>query len=145
MLALVRTSLSFIGFGILIAKLLPDLQIAWLAPTLGSLLIAAGAGLALVGFRSTHDVITKLHEEGVKEPRWLVTGTMLLLLVTAAVPFSPDIASLLYRRRYRQQLEAIVDDMSRIQEQEDAYLSPETLKAAEEPLRPRPRQTELEK
>ena len=39
--------------------------------------------IALLGFRTTHDVITKLREEGVKEPRWHVTITGLLLLVTA--------------------------------------------------------------
>ncbi len=83
--ALIRTVLSFIGFGIAVAKLLPDVQPAWVAPALGSLLIMGGAGLALLGFGTVHDVTTKLHEEGIKEPRWLVTGTVLLLLVTATV------------------------------------------------------------
>jgi len=83
--AIVRTALSFIGFGIAVAKLLPDLQPAWLAQALGILLIVGGGATALLGFRTTHDVITKLHEEGVEEPRWIVTTTMLLLLVTAIV------------------------------------------------------------
>lgn len=61
-----------------------------------------------------------------------------LVLLTLAVPFSPDIASALYRRRYRQQLDAIVEDMTRIQDQQNAYLPEEALRAAEEPPRPRP-------
>ena len=81
--AVVRTALSLIGFGIAVAKLLPDLHPAWLAPTLGILLIVGGGFIALLGFRTTHDVITKLREKGVKEPRWHVTITGLLLLVTA--------------------------------------------------------------
>ena len=81
--AVVRTALSLIGFGIAVAKLLPDLHPAWLAQTLGILLIVGGGFIVLLGFRTTHDVITKLHEEGVKESRWYVTITKLLLLVTA--------------------------------------------------------------
>ena len=70
-----------------------------------------------------------------------------LLLVDCRLwPFSPDIASLLYRRRYRGELEAIVDDMSRIQEQEDAYLATRDAQGgAKSRLRPRSRQTEMEK
>ena len=78
---------------------------------------------------------------------WLVLLKMIalpivwpLILLTLAVPFAPDIASMLYRRRYRQQLDAIVDDMTRIQDQENAYLPEDALKAAEEPPKPRPRQ-----
>jgi len=81
--ALVRTVLSFIGFGIAITQLLPDLHPAWVVRTAGILLIAGGGLAAYVGSRSVHDVITKLREEGVKEPRWFVTATTLLLLVTA--------------------------------------------------------------
>lgn len=81
--ALVRTALSFIGFGIAIAKLIPDLHPAWVVRTIGILLIAGGGVAAYLGSRSVHDVITKLREEGVKEPRWFVTATTLLLLVTA--------------------------------------------------------------
>ncbi len=78
----IRTALSFIGFGIAVAKLLPDFHPAWVTQTIGILLIVGGGATALVGFRTTHDVITKLHEEGVKEPRWFVTTATLLLLVT---------------------------------------------------------------
>ena len=81
--ALVRTVLAFIGFGIAIAKLLPDLHPAWVVRTVGILLIAGGGLAAYVGSRSVHDVIAKLREEGVKEPHWFVTATTLLLLVTA--------------------------------------------------------------
>ena len=81
--AVIRTVLSFIGFGIAVAKLLPDLQPAWLAQSLGVLLILGGGLIALLGFRTTHEVIAKLHEEGVKEPRWFVTSTKVLLLLTA--------------------------------------------------------------
>ena len=81
--ALIRTALSFIGFGIAIAKLLPDLHPAWVVRTVGILLIAGGGVTAYLGSRSIHDVVTKLREEGVKEPRWFVTTTTVLLLVTA--------------------------------------------------------------
>ncbi len=81
--AVIRTALSFVGFGIGVAILLPDLQPAWLVQTLGILLIVGGGFISLFGFRTVHDVITKLHEEGVKEPRWIVSMTSLLLLVTA--------------------------------------------------------------
>ena len=81
--ALVRTVLAFVGFGIAIAKLLPDLHPAWVVRTVGILLIAGGGVTAYLGSRSIHDVITKLREEGVKEPRWFVTITTLLLVVTA--------------------------------------------------------------
>ena len=83
--AVIRTALSFFGFGIAVAKLLPDLQPAWLAQTLGVLLITGGGFITLLGFRTTHDVVAKLHEEGVKESRWFVTGIKLLLLVTATI------------------------------------------------------------
>ena len=83
--AVVRTVLSFIGFGIAVAKLLPDLQPAWLAQALGVMLILGGGLIALLGFRTTHEVMAKLHEEGVKESRWFVTGTKMLLLLTAIV------------------------------------------------------------
>ncbi len=63
-----------------------------------------------------------------------------LVVLTAAVPFAPDIARVLYRRRHLAELTEIVDDMTRIQEQHDAYLPPEVLASAEEPPRPRPRQ-----
>ena len=81
--SLIRTVLAFIGFGIAIAKLLPDLHPAWVVRTVGILLIAGGGLSAYVGSRSVHDVITKLREEGVNEPRWIVTATTSLLLVTA--------------------------------------------------------------
>ncbi len=80
--ALVRTALSFIGFGIAVAKLLPDFHPVWVTQTIGILLIVGGGATAIVGFRTTHDVITKLHKEGVKEPRWFVITATLLLLVT---------------------------------------------------------------
>lgn len=82
---MVRTALSFIGFGIAVAKLLPDLHPAWLVQALGILLILGGGFISLLGFRATDSVITKLHAEGVKEPRWPVTMASLLLLVTAIV------------------------------------------------------------
>lgn len=62
-----------------------------------------------------------------------------LVLLTLAVPFSPDIASMLYRRRYRGELDAIVEDMTRIQDQQNAYLPEDALRAAEEPPKPRHR------
>ena len=67
-----------------------------------------------------------------------------LLLLTLAFPFSPDIASLLHRRRYRADLTAMVEDMTRIQEQERAYLAPEALQDADEPARPSVRNRETE-
>ena len=81
--AVIRTALSFVGFGIGVAKLLPDLHPTWLVRTLGVLLIVGGGYLSVFGFRTVHDVVTKLRENGVKEPRWIINMTSLLLLVTA--------------------------------------------------------------
>ena len=70
-----------------------------------------------------------------------------VVLVIISVPFWPDIASLVYRRRHMAQLQEIVGDMARIQEQQDAYLTPGVLQGShEEPVRPpQPeRQTERE-
>ena len=81
--AIIRTVLSFIGFGIGIVKLFPDLDPPWVAQTLGILLILGGGLLSLSGFRTVHDVITKLRAQGLEEPRWIITMTTLLLLITA--------------------------------------------------------------
>jgi hypothetical protein len=66
-----------------------------------------------------------------------------LLLVTVSVPFWPDIVAMVYRRRHVAQLEEIVADMTRIQEQQDAYLTPGVLQGAVDAPHSRPeRQTE---
>lgn len=83
--ALVRTALSFIGFGIAVAKLLPNLEPAWVGTAVGIALILGGGVTAAAGLRMVHEVIGKLREEGVEEPRWLVTTTALLLLVTTVL------------------------------------------------------------
>ena len=53
--------------------------------TVGILLIAGGGFALYLGSRSVHDAVTKLHEEGVKEQRWFVAATTLLLPVTAVL------------------------------------------------------------
>ncbi len=81
--AFVRTALSFMGFGIAVAKLLPDLNPPWTAQAIGILLIVGGIATTLRGAQTAHNIITRFHQEGVKEPRWFVTVNTLLLLVTA--------------------------------------------------------------
>lgn len=81
--AFVRTSLSFMGFGIAVAKLLPDLDPPWVAEAIGILLIVGGLGAALQGIQTTRPMIAKFHQEGVKVPRWFVTTNALLVLVVA--------------------------------------------------------------
>lgn len=83
--AMVRTALSFIGFGIAVAKLIPDLRPVWIADTVGFLLIGGGVYTIWKGSRMAQDVITKLRAEGVPEARWFVTITTLLLFVTSIV------------------------------------------------------------
>ena len=56
-----------------------------------------------------------------------------LVLVTFSVPFWPDVARMVYHRRHVAQLQEIVEDMGRIQEQQDAYLSPAVLAGSKEP------------
>lgn len=81
--AIVRTVLSLQGLGIGVAKLLEDVQPAWIAQALGTLLILGGGLLALFGFRATYRAIKVLREEGVEEPRWIVTATSILLILLA--------------------------------------------------------------
>lgn len=81
--AFVRTALSFMGFGVAVAKLLPDLNPPWIPETIGILLIAGGLAAALQGILATHPMIAKFHQEGVKVPRWFVTINVLLVLVVA--------------------------------------------------------------
>jgi uncharacterized membrane protein YidH (DUF202 family) len=83
--ALIRTSLSFIGFGIAIVKLLPDLEPPWVGKTVGIALILGGVLTAAAGFRMVHQIVGKLREEGIKEQRWLLTAAALLLVVTAVL------------------------------------------------------------
>jgi putative membrane protein len=83
--AVVRTALALIGFGIAVAKLLPNLQPAWVAQTIGILLVVGGAITALMGFRVTLNVIETMHEAGINEPRWFVILVTLILLVTATL------------------------------------------------------------
>lgn len=83
--AAIRTALAFFGFGIAVAKLIPDLQPAWVAPSIGILLVVGGMVTAVAGFRVTLNAISKLNAAGINEPRWLVITTMLLLLVTATL------------------------------------------------------------
>lgn len=57
-------------------------------------------------------------------PMWPVFGLALL------APFLPELLELLYARRYRRELEALVGDMARIQDQARVWLTPEQLDAA---------------
>jgi hypothetical protein len=55
-----------------------------------------------------------------------------LVLVDVTVPFWPLVAAWLYVRRYRAELQRLVDDMGRIQDAERTFLSDEELAAARE-------------
>lgn len=79
----VRTALSFIGFGLGIAKLVPDIHPVWVQKLLGLGLIAGGALTSLFAFKTVHEVTSKLRSEGIKEPRWFVLTATGVLLVTA--------------------------------------------------------------
>jgi hypothetical protein len=60
--------------------------------------------------------------------------------VLLSVPFAPDLLAWLYGRRYRNELQVLVDDMAKIQDQADAYAPAEKLRRASldaEPPRPR--------
>lgn len=63
-----------------------------------------------------------------------------LFVLTAAAPFAPDLSAAMHRRRYRAQLEAMVTDMTRIQDNERAYLPSGAAAEAElrRPARPQP-------
>ena len=50
-----------------------------------------------------------------------------LALLALSLPFWPDIAAMFHRRRYQRDLYALVADMTRIQDQDDAYLPKERL------------------
>ena len=55
----------------------------WIAEAIGILLIVGGLTAALQGIQTTHPMIAKLRQEGVKVPRWFVTINALLVLVVA--------------------------------------------------------------
>ena len=51
-----------------------------------------------------------------------------VMLVTLSLPFWPDIAGFLSRRRYMAELQLVLQDMAKIQEQAAAYEKPERLR-----------------
>jgi len=55
-----------------------------------------------------------------------------VMFVTLSLPFWPDIAGWLHRRRYLASLQSVLADMSWIQEQAGAYVRPERLGVADE-------------
>lgn len=79
----VRTALSFIGFGLGVAKLLPEIHPVWVQKLLGLGLIAGGVLTSLFAFKTISGVTSKLRSEGIKEPRWFVLSATAMLLVTA--------------------------------------------------------------
>jgi len=83
--AAVRTALALIGFGVAIAKLLPELQPEWVAQTIATMLVIGGGITALAGFGVTLKVIAKLHAAGIKETRWFVIIITLILMVTTTL------------------------------------------------------------
>jgi len=62
--AFIRTALSFMGFGIAVAKLLPDLNPPWIAQAIGILLIVGGITTALRGAQTAHNVIHEVSPGG---------------------------------------------------------------------------------
>ena len=81
--AIIRTVLALIAFGITVARVLPDIRPGWMMDVLGALLILCGGLIAVLGFRSTHETVTKLRAHGIDEPHWLVVTTRLLLAAIA--------------------------------------------------------------
>lgn len=69
-----------------------------------------------------------------------------LIALDLTLPLWPSLASWLYQRRYRQQLEAIVADMVRIQDSERSFMSRSELNAAKQATAPpnRPRDREVQ-
>jgi hypothetical protein len=68
----------------------------------------------------------------------------LLVLVpfVVAAPFLPDVVSTLATRRYERELQGLIDDMAKIQDQARAYAgNPEAAPASRVPPRPRQRET----
>jgi hypothetical protein len=55
-----------------------------------------------------------------------------LIALALSAPLWPSVSAFLYQRRYRQQLEAVVADMARIQESERSFLSRSELDAAKQ-------------
>jgi hypothetical protein len=51
--------------------------------------------------------------------------------VLAMLPFSPDFLAMFHRRRYRTELQSIVDDMARIQSNSNAYIPAERLRTTD--------------
>ncbi|MCA9489382.1 MAG: hypothetical protein KC621_05650 [Myxococcales bacterium] len=71
-----------------------------------------------------------------------------LIALDLSLPLWPSAVAMLYRRRYRQQLEALVADAARIQDNERGFMSEQDVRAArelgsdQERARPRPKEVE---
>ncbi len=80
--AWLRTALATIGVGLAIAKLLPSVEPQWLIRVLGILFVVSGGAMIILGFRTYHDVLKKLEEEGFKGiSTWFINGLTLVLLL----------------------------------------------------------------
>lgn len=81
-----RMGLTMIGVGLAAAKLLPATPYDWLARLLGSILVVAGGGAFVIGFRTYHRSLEQLLEKGYDlTPLWAVGGVTAALVLAAVV------------------------------------------------------------
>jgi putative membrane protein len=84
--AWVRTGISAMAAGLVIAKLLGSVESPWIARILGVALVFSGAIIYGLGLLSYRNALKKLAEEGVRStPLWIIGLITLLLMVGATL------------------------------------------------------------
>ncbi|WP_263995754.1 YidH family protein [Mycobacterium yunnanensis] len=80
-LAWIRTALALIAGGVAVAQLLPPFPVAWGRHALATLLVAAGAVLAVASVRRWQLVQRAMHDDDVMPPTRLPAALTAFLLV----------------------------------------------------------------
>ncbi len=83
--AWLRTGLAAMAVGFGVSELLGEMRPAWLASTIGIVLILIGASMHVIGFLNYRRTLQKLEQAGVRGvPLWVI-GTLSLVLVLGGV------------------------------------------------------------
>jgi putative membrane protein len=81
-----RTGIAAVAAGLATARLLGSVEPAWLALTVGMLLICTGGVIFTVGFLSYRKALDKLAERGVRgSPLWIILVITLVLMASAVL------------------------------------------------------------
>ena len=83
--AWLRTGLAAAGTGILMVKLMPSFEPAWLVRLFGVMFVTTGGLIFLLGFRTYYGILKQLENEGFKgTPAWFI-GALTAVLALGSV------------------------------------------------------------